>query len=33
MAVSVRTVLERWATLRVALAALAGVVACVGGLA
>jgi len=32
MAVSPRTVLERWATPRVALAALAGSVACVGGL-
>ena len=33
MAISIRTALARYATLRVALAALAGVVACVGGLA
>ncbi len=32
MADSIRTALERWATLRVALAALAGVAACVAGL-
>ena len=32
MAVAIRTALDRWATRRVALAALDGVVACMGGL-